>query len=192
MILAPNGFVPGSFPNEIGYGYGPDGNYLGPIDPQHNQAGEYGMYPDTMLGKIKRKPGLLGWLGSLGKCKPPCARGSAGGRAASLAGIPTDAELAVTYGYTPVNSGWIASNQGYVTGPWVPPNGWRPAGAFGPPTSLNGLHDAEIVQATPNDLIAALNEHNQKMFTLALVSTIVAGLAATLTVYRTAKLLREE
>lgn len=59
-----------------------------------------------------------------------------------LGAIPTDAELARNYGYTPVTSGWIHAKEGYVPSPWIPPGGWSPAGAFGPQTSLSGLAGA--------------------------------------------------
>jgi hypothetical protein len=55
-----------------------------------------------------------------------------------LGAIPTDAELATAYQYTPVATGWIAAEQGYFPGPWVPPAAWNPAGAYGPPMSLSG------------------------------------------------------
>jgi hypothetical protein len=188
MILAPYGQIPGSFPNEIGYAYGGSGTFLCEQDPQFHQNGEYGMYYDTPLGRTNVRPSagqrFKNWmLGRKTKSK-------------GLGSIPTDAELATIYGYTPVNSGWIASNQGYVTGPWVPPNGYRPAGQFGPPTSLNGFGDGVLPPAitqpaSATDVLMVLNEHNQKMFTLTVVSTIVAGLAAMLAIYRTSKSIKE-
>ncbi len=193
MILAPYGQIPGSFPYEIGYAYGPSGpnGYLCPKDPQWNTSGEAGFYYDTPLGgglrdrRLTLKEQVRRWVNGL------ATRGAA--KRAGLGSIPTDAELASIYGYTPVNSGWIASNQGYVTGPWVPPNGYRPAGAFGPPTSLNGYGDATPgVPASANDVLAAMNAHNERMFTLAMVTTLIGGLAATLAIVRTVKSLREE
>lgn len=56
-----------------------------------------------------------------------------------LGAIPTDAELARNYGYTPVTSGWVNAKEGYFPSPWVPPGGWNAAGAFGPQPSLSGL-----------------------------------------------------
>jgi len=56
----------------------------------------------------------------------------------ALGAIPTDAELAKNYGYTPVTSGWVAAKEGYFPSPWNPPNGWNPAGAYGPQMSLSG------------------------------------------------------
>jgi hypothetical protein len=52
--------------------------------------------------------------------------------------IPTDAELATNYGYTPVQAGWINAKEGFMPGPWRVPSGWNPAGAYGPPMSLSG------------------------------------------------------
>lgn len=189
MILAPYGHVPGAFPYEIGYAYGPAGpnDYLCPKDPQWNTKGEQGFYYDTSLGHVTQKPGLFTRI----KNKIAARRAA---RASGFAGIPTDAELASVYGFTPVMSGWIATDQGYVTGPLMP-NGWRAAGAFGPPTSLNGLRDAAIEQVAPTraeDVLAAMNAHNERIFTLTMVSTIVGGVAATLAIVRTIKSLREE
>jgi len=53
----------------------------------------------------------------------------------ALGAIPTDAELAKNYGYTPVTSGWINSREGYYPAPYIPP-GWNAAGAYGPQVSL--------------------------------------------------------
>jgi hypothetical protein len=57
--------------------------------------------------------------------------------------IPTDAELATVYGYTPVQAGWVPSINAdgtttYYPGPWRVPGGWNPAGAYGPQPSLSG------------------------------------------------------
>lgn len=54
-----------------------------------------------------------------------------------LGGIPTDAELARNYQYTPSVSGWINFKEGYYSAPYIPP-GWNAAGAYGPPMSLRG------------------------------------------------------
>jgi hypothetical protein len=55
-----------------------------------------------------------------------------------LGAIPTDAELAKNYGYTPVTSGWINAKEGFFPAPWRTPGGWNPAGKYGPPMSLSG------------------------------------------------------
>jgi hypothetical protein len=55
-----------------------------------------------------------------------------------LGGIPTDAELARNYQYTPVASGWVNFKEGYYSAPYIPP-GWNAAGAYGPPMSLGGI-----------------------------------------------------
>jgi hypothetical protein len=52
--------------------------------------------------------------------------------------IPTDAELAQNYGYTPVQAGWINAKEGFFPGPWRVPGGWNPAGAWGPQPTLSG------------------------------------------------------
>jgi hypothetical protein len=63
----------------------------------------------------------------------------------NLGAIPTDAELATTYQYTPVASGWVAAKEGYYPSPWTPPNGWNPAGAYGPQMSLSGLGATSVL-----------------------------------------------
>jgi hypothetical protein len=63
--------------------------------------------------------------------------------------IPTDAELARNYGYTPVQAGWINAKEGFFPGPWRVPGGWNPAGQFGPPMSLNGLGIATAPNGVP-------------------------------------------
>jgi hypothetical protein len=59
-------------------------------------------------------------------------------RLGGLGDIPTDAELARNYGYTPVTSAWINAKEGFFPAPWRTPGGWDPAGAYGPPMSLSG------------------------------------------------------
>jgi len=208
MILAPNGHVPGSFPYGVGYAYGPSGpnGYLAPDDPGYNARGEASLYHDTHLGAAP-KVGLLERIrrarltararraGFTGECNwnIPCAvNPCCESRSSALGSIPTDAELAYNYGYTPVNSGWIATNQGYVTGPLNPAGqNVRSGPGFAPPISLG---DAVIDQTAPpsaNDVIAVLNAQNEKIFTLAVISTAVGGVAAMLAIYRTVKSLRE-
>lgn len=102
-----------------------------------------------------------------------------------LGAIPTDAELATGRCYTPVSSGWINSKQGYVPGPWR--FGWDPAGSYGPQTSLSGLRDA-----TADDVLAAMNAHNQRVFMLSVVSTVAVSISALFALYRNARLLKRE
>ena len=185
------------------YGRNPDGtsppfavNYSGvnrhdtlcPREPQFNTRGEQGMYYDTPLGglgatiarkierwKINRQRRLMG-LGS----------------------IPTDAELATVRGYTPVASGWInsVSPKGYVTGPWLPPNGADYSGTPAPIAlfGLRGLREDPAVvppAQTPVDVIAALQEHNDKVFALTLVSTAAVAVSAMIAIFRGLKLIHE-
>jgi hypothetical protein len=70
-----------------------------------------------------------------------------------LGAIPTDAELATNYGYTPVTSGWVAAKEGYFPAPWEPPNGWNAAGAYGPPMSLNGILNGITMPSAPTLLM---------------------------------------
>lgn len=99
-------------------------SYLCPPDPSFNTRGEQGLYYDTHLG------GLAGDA------------------------IPTDAELATVYGYTPVAGGWIAAKEAYYPSTWVPPNNWSAAGQYGPQPSLKGLRGAS--SGTPGWLVAVV------------------------------------
>ena len=48
-----------------------------------------------------------------------------------------------------------------------------------------------VAPPSANDVIAVLNAQNEKIFTLAVISTAVGGVAAMLAIYRTVKSLRE-
>jgi hypothetical protein len=63
----------------------------------------------------------------------------------ALGGIPTDAELATAYQYTPVASAWINAKEGFFPAPWRTPGGWSPAGAYGPKMSLSGAGLTSVV-----------------------------------------------
>jgi len=90
-----------------------------------------------------------------------------------LGAIPTDAELGPNECYTPVQSAWIDTGEGYVAPPYVPPNGWRPVPAqYGPPTSLGEAVDATVVK------------HEKRMFYLTAISTIAIVAAASASVYQ--------
>jgi hypothetical protein len=125
MVLAPFGQIPGNPPSGINYSYGGGGTFLCPPDPQFNSRGEPGLYYDTALGAVTRP----GWLAR--------RRLKSLQKKLGLGAIPTDAELATAYQYTPVATGWVAAQEGYFPGPWVPPHGWNAAGAYGPPMSLH-------------------------------------------------------
>lgn len=231
MIVAPYGQIPGAWPTEIGYAYGPSGTYLCPYDPQYNTRGEPGMYYDTPLGGctpmvnvqpansfagLGLKPGLLTrW------------RMRRALRGARLGQIPSDRDLATIYpGYMPMDSGWIAANGayapgGYTNGGYNPPGNWNPAGAYGvTPGATDPMRQgfagyfgddgttvidpsgtitspAPVIvsagaPATSDDVIAALNDHNAKMFTLTVVSTLAVTISALLTAIRTSRLLKED
>lgn len=188
IILAPYGQIPGAYPSAINYSYGGGGSYLCPDDPQFNTRGEPGLYYDTQLGGSSLRSKLAVWRAKRQIKKQ-----------LGLRGIPTDAELATVYGYTPVASGWVAAKEGYFPSPWLPPNGWNPAAQFGPMRSLNGLRGVGDPPTVPtvgvnpaDDVIATMNAHNQRIFALTLISTCAAGLAALLTTYRTMRLLKKE
>jgi hypothetical protein len=197
IILAPYGQIPGAYPSEIGYSYGGNGEFSVPYDPFYNTRGEPGFYHDTQLGRLPTPHVNLFGLavpmqtGLLTRWRMNRARR----RAFSGLGrsVPSDFELAPTYGFTPDMDGWTVAREGFQPGSWIPPNGWNPAGAYGPPMaprSLSGFGDA--TPATADDLIAALNAHNQKVFTLTLVSTFAVALSAIITTIRNTKLIRQE
>lgn len=167
IVLAPYGQIPGAYPSEIAYSYGGSGAYEGPDDPMQFQRGEYGIYSDTMLGR------------------------------ANLGQQPTDMDYAGNYQWTPVTAGWVASAEGYHPGAWVPPNGWNAAGAYGPKSwPLSGLRDAPPIptatKAEADSVVQALNDHNDKMFKVTLVSTAIISVSALITMWRTLRMIRRD
>lgn len=199
FILAPLGQrVEGQPPSEIQYSFGGGGSapgaYLCPPDPMNNERGEQGFFTDTALGRLKGK--LKGALNG-------------------LRGIPTDAEMASVYGYTPVASGWVAMQQadGSIVdypSPWVPPSAWNPAGNYGPQPSLNGLgyaqaqrqnlHDAPVdvtiptgaTQSESQAIVDALNKQNARVFKVTIISTVIVGGSALFGAYRVWKQLQRD
>jgi hypothetical protein len=187
IVLAPYGKIPGSYPYGVTQSWGGNGVFLCPDDPQFNTQGEAGYYYDTPLGSAK--PGLFAKL-----------RGKLG-----LGRIPTDFELASKYGFTPTYSGWVATNRGYYTPAWEPPDGYYPG--YPPPVQpLDGLRGAPAFvpdgvtaaaaaadTATPvtvDDVIAQMNAHNDRIFALTIVSTTAVAVSALVTMLRTLKLIR--
>jgi hypothetical protein len=88
-----------------------------------------------------------------------------------LGAVPTNAEIAYNRGYYPVLDGLGAATDPVVTA-------MTPAG----PTIPSGAED----------VIAAINAHNQKVFALSVISTVAVAFSAVLTAYRTSRLLRED
>lgn len=125
-VFAPYGKIPGAWPTGITQSYGGNGTFLKPYDAQYNQRGEVGYYHDTPLGEN------LTWRQKMQikRFYKNAAKAAKARRSSSpfLGAIPTDFELAATQNYTPVASGWIATQEGYLTEPWLPPNGYLPAG----------------------------------------------------------------
>lgn len=98
-----------------------------------------------------------------------------------LGAIPTDAELATMYQYTPVNSGWVVTKDGRT----IPYLGGA-SGTAVPPTT--------VVDAGAQ-IVGALHDANRRAWILGLVSTgaIVLGVAiSTLKVLKTKKLYVKE
>lgn len=124
-IITPNGYTPGQVPWEVVGVYGDSYGRRG-CDPQHNERGEAGFYYDSQLGR----------------------------------GMPTDAQMSVQHGWTPTyGPGYMdVVNQMVPTAdgkllplPWVPPDGWNPAGRSGPawawgrkPSPLGEITEDEI------------------------------------------------
>lgn len=193
IVLAPYGHIPGAFPSAINYSTGGNGTFLCPDDPQFNQRGESGYFFDTQLGAVV-KPN---WFTR--------QRYKRAMKKLGLGQIPTDAELATVRGYTPVESGWVATAnpKAALPGPWIPPNG-APQGGYPMPASLYGLRDTAptvipavappAIQppASVEDVMDALNAHNDRVFSLALVSTTAVAISAVITIFRTIKLIRED
>lgn len=220
IILTPYGQIPGAFPSEIGYSYGGNGTFLCPHDPNHNERGEPGMYYDTQLGapavEYPVGPTTIPQAKRGGDTTQAphmgyFARMRAARIAKKLQGLglghsnPNDFDLTPYYGYTPVSDGWVEAREGFNPGTWIPPNGYSASGSYGPqmvPRALAGFGDAVLpaspVQPSPNqqptaaDLINTLNEHNQKIFTLSIISTIAIALSAAINTYRNSKLLKQE
>lgn len=218
IILAPYGKIPGAYPSAINYSYGGDGQYLCPEDPQFNERDQQGMYFDTMLGGGMGKARFVSRRVRGADGRVYTQRVGIDGTQHSLAGlswwqrhklrqyyknltvqanadrvsspflgaIPTDAELSTVYQYTPVTSGWVAAKEAFFPSPWLPPNGWNQAGAYGPQPQLRG-----VGETSPDDVIASLNAHNQRVFALTMVSTAAVAISALLGAFRTIKALRE-
>ena len=155
-ILAPYGFIPGRFPTEIASSIGGDGNYLCPHDPQHNTSGEDGFYSDTHLG------------------------GDSGPQVMAQGPAPSDFQHARDYQYTPVVRGWVATQGGYVQGPYYP----QPArGAVYPMSPAMVLGDAEA------DAAQAAQDKRRKdvMFWMQVITGTIIGSSALLAIFRTLK-----
>lgn len=205
--LTPQGQIPGAPPFEVGYSYGGDGTYLCPDDPFHNTRGEQGFYHDTQLGRAGGgKPGFFERMR-----QRRIAKKLGLGRS-----VPTDFDLAPTYGWVPFNDGFVAAKEGFQPGTWIPPNGWNPAGAYGPQMvprdrswtsnpepstrAMPGFRDAATDAAVNADptLVALLTslqaqqDRNQKLFWLSLLSTSAIVLSSVVTMIRNANLIKQE
>lgn len=99
--------------------------------------------------------------------------------------VPTDMQLSTQWGYTPVMSQWIPFKEGNYPAPWTPPAG-QPAPALAGPTATfgrAGLGDTPLPpEARAIDPAAAtievLRQHQDRMYTLGIVSAMaVAGTA---------------
>ena len=125
-----------------------------------------------------------------------------------LGGIPTDAQLAPTYGYTPVISGWVMGQEGMFPAPWRPPGGWNSAGQYGPQANLSGLRglrDGDVTAsggatatvATPvtsevQSIADIISAQNNRVFVVTIISSVVVGVAALINSYRLIKQLKRD
>jgi hypothetical protein len=197
MVIAPHGKVPNSFPYGIQYSYGGDGTYMCPYDPYYNQRGEIGFYHDTQLGMP-----AIGLLEKFRRNRAAKAIRKQRGMRGLGSSVPGDIELAPTYGYTPHMTGWVHFKEGFYQNPWVSPDGWRPSPLSGlgcpgscPSYAMHGL--AQIPTNAPIDpevasVLKAMNDHNQKVFTLSIITTLAVAVSAIVTTIRNTKALREE
>ena len=222
IVLTPYGQIPGAPPWEIGYSYGGNGTYLCPDDDALYQTqGEMGYYHDSQLGAsateypfptnvVAKTPPpqpvktRMGWLAKRRAMRVAKALQGVGlGR-----GIPTDDELYATYGYVPQINGFVTFKEGTQPGTWIPPNGWNPAGAYGPQfapfapvlqtqAGTSGLGDtvdtgSQPVTPSVAQLLADIETHNRRLFMLSIVSTAAIAISALVTTIRNAKLIRQE
>jgi hypothetical protein len=106
--------------------------------------------------------------------------------------MPTDFELAPAYGYLPMIDGWVAAKEGFNPGSWIPPNGYSPSGAYGPPMAPWAYKSpGPLGDAASDAVIAAMTAQNQKVFTLSVITTIAVVISASLATFRTAKEIRK-
>lgn len=183
------GFIPRNFPYNVVASRGARQDYAEPFDPQFYTRDEQGYYYDTPLGGPR-----LGFLEAVRAFK---ARVKA---RLGLGAIPTDFQVAsgCQMPYTPVNSGWVATKEGYVTPPW--PGTYNLTPPMQTPGWPAGLHDAVTPGLVPTttqpasveDVLAVMNAHNDRVFALAIVSTTAVAVSALLTVFRNLKLIKDD
>jgi hypothetical protein len=113
--------------------------------------------------------------------------------------MPNDFDLVRRYGYLPVKTGWVVTEQGYQSGGWHPRFGHypgQPQALWPPVTPLSGLGQAlPPVSQTPSpasaeDLIAMMAAHNDRVFALTLVSTSAVAISAIIGLFRTLRLIK--
>lgn len=152
-IITPNGYTPGQVPWEV-VGLYTDAYGRRGCDPQHYERGEAGFYYDTQLG------------GGLGR------------------GMPTDAQMSVQHGWTPTfGPGYMdVVNQMVPTAdgkllplPWVPPDGWNPAGRSGPAWAW-GRKPSPLGEIT-EDEVRAQADRSYKVLLYGTVGSLAIGLA---------------
>jgi hypothetical protein len=175
MILTPFGRIAGTFPFEVVGSY-QSNNYLCPPDPQYFSRATYGLYHDTPLGGrsiVSRKAREANKNG--------------------LGAIPTDAEIGKHYysWYTPVQSNWVYTNQGYLAPPVIPSPTEIVTGDGVLRLPANGLGETtgdEVAKAVMDEL----RSYHTRQFGLSALSTAVVVASSLITIYRTIQLINEE
>lgn len=111
--------------------------------------------------------------------------------------MPTDTQLSTEYGYTPVIQQWVPFKQGNYPAPWTPPNGLpAPAALAGPTMSFGRAGFREAAEGgTPLPpearaidpaaaTIEVLRQHQDRMFSLGIISAAAVAGTALINVFR--------
>ncbi len=166
FVLVPLGQkVDGQFPSDINYAIGGAGTFLCPEDPQYNQHGEAGFYPDTQLG---------------GPAIPTDAELS------TIYGYTP-----VNAGWVNAQEGYMPGPW-RVPGGWNPAGAYGPQAGLGGLQDVSVQLPASSTSADAQAVVDALNAQNARVFKVTVISAIVVGFAAVLNSYRLIKQLRRE
>jgi hypothetical protein len=150
-IITPTGYTPGKVPWEV-VGLYTDANGRRGCDPQHYERGEAGFYFDTPLGGLGR-------------------------------GMPTDAQMSIQNGWTPtfgpgympVDHQMVPTADGRLLPlPWVPPDGWNPAGNSGPAWAW-GRKPSQLGEIT-EDEVRANADRQYKLLLYGTIGSLALGL----------------
>jgi len=209
----PYGQVPGAYPSGILLSVGGRGTFMQPnYDQQFNTRGEPGYYTDTPLGAPK-----VGWLAKLrGKFMvralgavpsiPTDAELSSRYQFTPVHGgwVSTDDGYAIPSPWLPPN-GYRADGiqqpvsrlSGFglapVMSPPPPPSSDRIVPqVMLPPAPMPAPVTDPSQPASVNDVLLALQAHNDRIFALQVVASTAVAVSALITIFRTIKLIRSE